>query len=295
MNWKLNGIAFLVLGLLFSGFASAHQITTTTTLSFFPGGTVSDGTLVTITGHVAVTGSQHPNPTPPWEGTMQIQECLYIADGSGAPSSACGNASIANWVNIATGTPDDSGDFSTVFDTTGLAGSVIGFRAHYVPNGPGGHKPAQSQSPAADLTIVAACDGVQISADLASGNGMPAPGYSGTWVYRIRVKACEGATGVFAQGGTSGWTNFANYSQSTGSVNVRFNRKNEVLRWIIGDMISGQEETLLVTLSGQISRRAACNSTQYLSGPWSTTYSLDGGANFVKSDYTGRVSVTVTC
>src|SRR3989344_5352650 len=131
MNWKLSGIVFLVLGLLFSGFASAHPITTTTTISFSPGGTVSDGTPVTITGHVAVTVAQHSDPTPPWNGTMQIKECQYVADGSGAPSSACGNASLASWVNIATGTPDDSGNLSTVFDTTGLAGRIIGFRVHY--------------------------------------------------------------------------------------------------------------------------------------------------------------------
>ena len=293
-NLKLNFLGgMLILVSLFSVLVFAHKITTTSSIAFVPGASVPEGTLVTIIGHVDVTGVQHPAPLPPIGGTIQIQECLDI-NGTGVPAAMCSNASLANWTTIAMGAPNGTNDFSTVFDTSGLAGSVIGFRSHYITGG-GAHTPGTSMSPAMDLIVTASCSGVEISADLASGNGMPAPGYSGTWVYRIRVTACEGATGVFAQGGTSGWTSFAGYSQSTGNVTVRFNRRNEVLRWIIGNMTSGQEETLLVTLDGTISRSAACNSAQDLSGPGSTTHSLDGGATYQKSNYTGRVSVTVTC
>jgi hypothetical protein len=249
---------------------------TTSTISISPPSPVCDGDQVTITGKVTpVTVC----------GTIQIQD----------------STDQQNWTTIDSGSPDGSGNFSIVFDTTGLAGQTVYFLSHFVP---GGGRPCgygESKSPALPLSIGACCEGgLQISADLASGDGIPPPGTTNaTWQFEIKVKACQDVTGVYAQGGTSGWTTFNGASQTAGTWEIykttTGKSSTKVLRWKIGDMTAGQEETLLVTVKGSIKPSAVCGSIQYLSGPWSATYSTDGGATFQKSDYTDRVFVTVTC
>jgi len=58
-------------------------------------------------------------------------------------------------------------------------------------------------------------------------------------------------------------------------------------------MTAGQTETLVVDLTGSIPPKTPDCQVRYLSGPWSALFSTNGGVNFDKTDYTGRVSVQV--
>jgi len=270
--------------------ALAHQISTSATVSFSVN-PATDGDIVDITGTITQSGSEHPGVgvgNPVTSGTIQIQELML--GGVGVPVGTPG----AVWTTIGSGSPDINGQFSVSFDTTGLGGNTIGFRAHYPASG-GGHGFAQVSSPGEDLVINSSCEGVvTIASDLASGNGTPPPGFTGDWEFRIKVKACKDVTNVSAQGGTSGWTSFVSATSSTGSAEVRKqNKKTSVLLWTIGDMSAGDEATLLVKVSGTVKPGTPDGTELFLSGAWSAKYT-DSDNNVQKSDYTGRVSVTVT-
>jgi hypothetical protein len=105
--------------------AYADQPTSTTsTITLSPAGPVTEGTLVTITATTVVQADGTPVPTPinnngNSQGKIQIQQLV-----SGV------------WTVVDQGTPS-AGQFSTTFDTTGLGGQTLSFRAHYVPQGSG--------------------------------------------------------------------------------------------------------------------------------------------------------------
>ena len=205
----------------------------------------------------------------------------------------------ADWVNLAPGNmgPVDGLTSSAWdFDSLGfLPGMTASFRAHYVTGGGGAGKADTHFSPAIDVGALGdTCSGFNVSADFASGNGGPAPGSSGPWAFRITLENCSGVdlTGIKAQGGSNGWAPMTSKVASKGSVVIKQNTKNEVLTWTL-DMANGTTETLLVNVDGNIPASAACDSIRYLSGPWSAVY--DAGAGAQKSDYTGRVSIQVTC
>jgi hypothetical protein len=202
------------------------------------------------------------------------------------------------WVGIAPGNMSPvGGSTHSALDFDGLgfvAGTHASFRAHYVTGGGQTHADTHF-SPAIEVGAVAdTCEGFNVSADFASGDGAPPPNSDGPWQFRIRLENCTGAnlTGIKAQGGSNGWAPMTGYVPSKGSVEVRQNNKNQVLSWFL-DMPTGTTETLLVTVSGHIPASAVCDSIRYLSGPWSAVYNPGTGA--VKSEYTGRVSITVTC
>jgi hypothetical protein len=203
------------------------------------------------------------------------------------------------WTSVPPGNMNPSGGAtSTALDFDGLGflpGTTASFRAHYVTGG-GAVKADTHFSPAIDVSAVggSTCEGFNISADFASGNGGPAPGSSGPWAFRITLENCSGVdlTGIKAQGGSNGWAPMTSYVASKGTVNVKKNNKNEVLTWNL-DMPNGSTETLLVNVNGNIPASAACDSIRYLSGAWSAVY--DAGLGSQKSDYTGRVSIQVTC
>lgn len=301
-----SGLVAALLLLAGSG-AQADNITTTSTISFSPGGTVTEGTEVTLTGNVVCTGTQHTCPTPPIGGKIQIQ--MLQLGGVGV---ACGTADAVWSDHIAGGPgidPDEDGNASVTFDTSGLGGSVIGFRSHYVTPG-GGHAPATSTSACLPLTInpESECSGLTIAADLTAGNGTPAPDDSGPWTFRIRVQNCTGTnlTGIKAQGGSNGWAPIpgpfaSNINPSAGSYTVKENKKNQVVTWTL-NLADGAEATLNVNVNGTIPASSACSpnpdipiagTTRYLSGPWSAVY--DDGSGPQKSEYTERVSILVTC
>jgi hypothetical protein len=290
----LGGVALLLF--LTSGPALAHPITTQSSITINPNPATA-GDTVAITGSVAVTGTQHDAPNP-LGGKIQIQEC--ISGGGGVPATNCSpDVGTGTWTTL-NGDGEDldqPGENSTTvnFDTTGLGGSTIGFRSHYVPGG-GGHVPAQSTSPTVDLVIINAapssCSGVNFGATLAAGNGTPNPGDSGPWTFRISVENCTGVdlTGVKVQGGTSGWTNYVGFSVPDGTVTVKDTKKTQVLTWIV-NIANGQTKTIDVTVNGTVPCSAPDGQIRFISGPWSAVF--DDGSGPQKSDYSGRVSLTV--
>lgn len=260
--------------------------TTSLTLSSNP---AADGDVVTITAHTVITSSGADVPDTP--GSMRIQECIDNVTGNGVPAATCANPAVATWTNVATGSP---ATLVYMFDTTGLGGSTIGFRGHYVPSGGSGYH--ESKSPAIDLVILAeACTtGATIAADFASGDGNPPAGTEADWSFRITVHACENLTNVTAQGGTNGWAPATSPGvPSAGTADFRKEGKGaQIILWKIGNMTAGQTETLLVTVHGKIKPNTSSGTTLFLSGPWSTTYT-NGDGDTLKSDYTGRVSIEV--
>jgi hypothetical protein len=289
-----GGVVALLL-FLTSGPALAHQITTTSSITINPN-PATDGDTVAIKGSVAVTGTQHSAPDP-LGGKIQIQEC--ISGGVGVPAANCPpNVGTGTWTTL-NGSGEDLdvlGENSTTvnFNTTGLGGSTIGFRSHYVTGG-GAHVPAESTSPAVDLVINAAssCSGVNVGATLAAGNGTPNPGDSGPWTFAISVENCTGVdlTGVKVQGGTSGWTNYVGFSVPDGDVTLKnMPKKTQVLTWIV-NITNGQTKTIEVTVNGTVPCSAPDGQILFISGPWSAVF--DDGSGPQKSVYSGRVSLTV--
>lgn len=142
--------------LLATGTAWADPAQTVSSIAFDPASPVGDGTLVDITGTV-VCGEAHgtfctASGLAVTVGTIQIQQ----AQVAGNPV-ACADVGGGDFVTIATGAPDGSGQFTAAFDTTGLGGTTIGFRTHF-PAAGGSHQPGQSASECADLVVLAAGD-----------------------------------------------------------------------------------------------------------------------------------------
>jgi hypothetical protein len=162
-NGKIVEVLLLALiGLILNtSSAWAHKNNTKATMSFSDNPAI-DGTLVTITGTVVYDGTQdngssagHSNypssGTPITAGLIQIDQLRL----NGNPV-ACGTASAA-FINIAQGSPNGSGNFSTLFSTMGLGGQTIGFRAHH-PATAGSHGDSETKSDCFDLQIILALD-----------------------------------------------------------------------------------------------------------------------------------------
>jgi hypothetical protein len=217
--------------------------------------------------------------------TVELQQ-LQLSDGTPVPTGT----PYAVWVPIDTATTDDWGQATFSFDTTGLAGYTIGFRAKTKVNP---NMWSESQSPGLDLVITEACTGVHIAATLAAGEGSPPPGYDGCWTFRITVKNCDLSTRVFkVQGGSNGWTTFTSATPTKGRAEIRYNRRSEVITWWV-ELSPGEEQSIFVTVCGTIKPSTPIGTVLYLSGAWSAAYTDDYG-NPAKSDYTGRVSITVS-
>ena len=174
---------------------------------------------------------------------------------------------------------------------------LVGFRARYIGEGD-----AQNSSVQTDLTIE--CDECGTSTDLTiglsdvDGLGSPPPGYSGCWEYTLTVQNCTDSdlTGIKAQGGTAGWLNAADTSVTaiSGTATISYNRRNQVITWI-GDLAQGESVDITVHVCGTIKPSTACGTIMFLSGPWSATFTDPDTALPVKTDYTGRAQLTVTC
>lgn len=146
----------VAVALLAAGNAMAHQISTTVTISATPGTTVPEGTIVTLIGNVLCTGSEHICPTPPIGGKIMIQ--MLQLEGVGVACDTEG----AVWSDHIEGgdgeAPDANGDVFADFNTEGLGGQTIGFRAHYVTPG-GGHSPATGNSECLNIVITEDLEG----------------------------------------------------------------------------------------------------------------------------------------
>jgi hypothetical protein len=192
--------------------------------------------------------------------------------------------------------------FSATFDSSVIPvtpGTSVQFRGGYAATGPNCDFPAQAPglSPTLSLAITGSeCEApLSIAADQASGNGNPPAGYEGDWTFEIIVTACEHVTGVTAQGGTSGWTDFTatDWDPTKGTAAVRNqNKKTTILLWTIGEMAAGESQTLEVTVHGTIKNNTPSGTELFLSGPWSATFTDDENVK-QKSSYTGRVSIVV--
>jgi hypothetical protein len=120
-----------------------------------------EGIPVTIIGTVLYDGTQangnasghtyYPvNGAPITSGLIQIEQ-LFL---NGNPV-ACGTPG-STYVNIGQGSPS-GGQFNVNFDTTGLGGQTIGFRAHH-PATAGSHGDSQTMSSCFNLEIILALD-----------------------------------------------------------------------------------------------------------------------------------------
>jgi hypothetical protein len=220
---------------------------------------------------------------PVTAGNLELQQA---ADGEGKPTSC------ALKTQFLSGTPtsvDGNGSATFPLDTSVLG--TLGYRIHYTD----GNDFQTSFSPCADLTVTPPpCSGVQISADLAAGDGTPSAGTAQTWTVEIKVHACEDATGLKAQGGSNAWATTSVGDPSTGDVSLKKTGKNNVVTtWTMDSLGKGQDATLLLTINGTIKPNTASGTVLGLTGPWSVVYSTDGGVTYQKSDYTGAVTVTV--
>jgi len=190
---------------------------------------------------------------------------------------------------------------------------LVGFRAHYVTGGGATHVDTHF-STAADLTINCnACGSstnVTIGIQRTSGQGLPTPGHSYCWTYRITVQNCTGfdLTGVKIQGGTAGWLNPGD-TTAVSDVNpqptIKYNNRNQVITWT-GNLANGQSVDIDVGVCGSIKPSQVCTpcdqlatpvagSILFLSGPWSAAFTDPNTGLPAKTDYTGRISLTVAC
>jgi len=261
----------------------------------------------------APTPTPPASPTPVAGGKVQLR---IATDGLGNPTSVANNVC---WVRIdgAGGGVDVDANGQACFpvdldglSTLGLtdcngnplqnvtcATPLVGFEANYIGEGN-----AHNSSIQTDLTIE--CGDCGTSTDLTiglsdvDGQGSPPPGYSGCWEYTLTVQNCTpfDLTGVKAQGGTAGWLNANDTSvtASSGTATISYNRRNQVITWI-GDLAQGESVDITVHVCGTIKPSTACGTTMYLSGPWSATYTDPNTGLPVKTDYTGRAQLTVTC
>jgi hypothetical protein len=270
--------------------AFAGPPTATTTTLTFSKNPADMGDAVTVTGTVTAVGG-------PVEGKIRIKQYLVnnIAVSCGAWTAAPAGERTDPIVSELD--PVNSGANTGLFSTsiaadTSVAGSY-GFSAQYVPSQAGGafH---QSQSGCVDLIVqeanTCAPSGLSIAITESSGSSLALPGTTYTGGFKVTVQNCGpgAAPWVTAQGGTSGWSQYTGMVADTGTPLIRKqNKQTEVILWSIGNMAENTRANLQVNLTGAIKSKAQPGDVLFLSGPWSAT------SAGVKTDYTGRVFITV--
>ena len=140
--------------------AHASPADSTISIAFSPESPVTDGAMVDITGMVVCDGIHaqgfcDADGKPANMGSIRIQQ-VQDEDGNSLSCSDLENDGVG-YVKIAhdPDAPDAFGQFTHVFDTTGLGGQTIGFRVHYATGG-GPHALATGFSDCADLEITLA-------------------------------------------------------------------------------------------------------------------------------------------
>ena len=110
----------------------------------FDNSTPIDGDIVAMTGTITTSFTEHPGPTPdhdaiPQEdinfGIGKIQQG-FVGDDPPIPVSDCEAVTI-NYVDLSTDNPISDGEWTHNFDTTGLGGQTLVFRAHFANAGSG--------------------------------------------------------------------------------------------------------------------------------------------------------------
>ena len=200
-------LAIIALGVSASS-TWAHKNNTVASLSFSSSPAIVGSTVI-ITGTVLYDGAEstgnstnhsvYPdNGAPITTGSIQLQQLRL----NGNPV-ACGTAG-ADYVNLAQGAPNGSGQFSTLFSTIGLGGQTIGFRSHH-PNSGGAHGDSESKSDCYNLRIIVALD------PFPDGTTSYTQGFFGASPNGERVVAylmdgvtCEGMNFILAKAGVAG-------------------------------------------------------------------------------------------
>jgi hypothetical protein len=189
---------------------------------------------------------------------------------------------------------DALGKVSKTFDTSGLGGKSICFRAHAPAEGGGGHTGSQAKSGETALVILdTSCSGVTLTNPTVSGGTILANGsVRGPWTISMTLKNCLTAREFKVQGGANAWAPYNGTISvpASSSYDLKVNKKNTVIIW----NVNAGEETITFGV-GSTSSIIPCGSvdgiTQYLSGAWSAAYTDDGGLP-AKSDYTSRATVS---
>jgi hypothetical protein len=186
----------------------AHKNNTVASLSFSSSPAIVGSTVV-ITGTVLYDGTEstgsstnhsfYPdNGAPITTGSIQLQQLRL----NGNPT-ACGTAG-ADYVNLAQGAPNGSGQFSTLFSTFGFGGQTIGFRAHH-PNSGGAHGDSESKSDCYNLTIIVALDPFPDgTTSYTQGFFGASPNGEAVVAYLMDGVTCEGINFILTKAGVAG-------------------------------------------------------------------------------------------
>ncbi|MDP3678234.1 MAG: hypothetical protein Q8R23_03985 [Methylotenera sp.] len=209
-------------------------------------------------------------------------------NGTGAKTSIVNNGSA----------PTASADFATAGLT---APALFGVVADY-----SGTSAYKNSNVCIDLQVKpvavtgCSCDGldpnVYVFADQASAEGT-SPGDNFQGSFQIRVKNCLGhfQENVKVQGGAVAWvTSEVDTAVGAGNeVTVSAKKKNNVFTWNtdLAAEGAGQCKYIEIDETGRVDAKAIPGTVYYMSGPWSAAWYDEGNH---KSEYTGRVSFTVT-
>jgi len=291
-----SGLVFLMI--LSAPVLAGPPVSTSTSINFINHTSADRDNPVWTGDAVDVVGSVLAGLSMPTGGKLRLKQ--YWVDGYHVSCEAYEVATTGRSDPIEELDPVNSGANSGVNSVTAylvdtsMAGS-FGYSAQFVNSGSGYET---TQSGCINLVVEEpelACTptGFSIAITESTGSSSAAPGSLYTGGFDVTVKNCTDETivNVSAQGGTSGWTHLTGYNAPLGTTaEIRNqNKKNEVLKWTIGDLLPNESKTLSVSLSGDIKPNAPIGTMLYLSGAWSAL----SGDN-VKTPYTGRVTIEVT-
>jgi hypothetical protein len=311
-NLKCTAWGIVTAALLLPGLAVAHKDATTASLAFSPSNPVSAGTAVTITGTYLYTGGfdngncqndcdHAKTPGSPVVGQSLQIEMLQTQVGLATDPQpynptigiSCGSTGVFVQVPPVNTPTDGNGQVSNPFDTTGLGGKSICFRAH-APGSGGNHGVSGAHSAGINLVIQdGVCTGVTLAnPSVSGGTTNPNGSVKGPWTISMTLKNCLAARDFKVQGGATSWAPYKDGSASVtaGALDYKVNKKNTVIIW----NVNAGEETITFTV-GSASTVIPCGGidgiTQYLSGEWSAAYKDDNNQP-AKSDYTARATVS---
>ncbi|MHC2993599.1 hypothetical protein OB13_19200 [Pontibacter sp. HJ8] len=222
--------------------------TPTVTLSFSESPVVV-GTPVTIT--VAV-GAPLDGGTTPTKGVLILQRAKISETGAYSAVATAGY-----WEDVKTTQIDKTGPGFTYTLTPDEIGQ-FGWRVKYSGGGAG----YEGVETAADLTVVAACQGATLSTSLVSatllGDGMT------EYKVAFHLSSCTAFSNVKLQGGISatiqGAVTAVDEDGQAGS--IRYNERNVVVNWSGLDVTNAYNKTFFVTF------RKVAKAGEELTGDW---------------------------
>jgi hypothetical protein len=135
--------------------------------------------------------------------------------------------------------------------------------------------------------------GMELSAAIVDGPSFVLPGSADRWLVELTLVACEDIEDIRARGGSPAWAT-TTPSTEDGEVQVRTQKRNAVLTWLIDGLLRDGFATLRLEVDGQIGRKAACGSTIAITSAWSgTATAIATGAQVGAT--VAPIEVTVSC